>query len=52
MDKYKSIIVILVAICLIMGTALATYLSIGNQHTEVVQVANIELPWLIEVVDS
>lgn len=40
MDKYKSIIIILVAICLIMGTALATYLSIGNQHTEIVQVAN------------
>jgi hypothetical protein len=39
MDKDKSIIVILVAICLIMGTVLAT-LTIGNQHTDVVQVVN------------
>ena len=40
MDRYKSIIVILVATCLIMGTALASYLTIGNQHTEIVQVVN------------
>ena len=39
MDKYKSIIIILVAICLIMGTVLAT-LTIGNQHTDVVQIVN------------
>jgi hypothetical protein len=40
MDKDKSIIVILVATCLIMGTVLTAYLTIGNQHTDVVQVVN------------
>ena len=42
MEKYTLIIVILVAICLIMGTALVTYVLVGNQHpnTELVNNTN------------
>ena len=34
MEKDKLIIIILVAVCLILGTALATYMLVANQHAD------------------
>ena len=40
MERNNLIIIILVAICLVMGTALATYVIVGNQHQDVKVVNN------------